>query len=426
MLASNTLIQNRYRIIECIGQGGMGAVYETEDEHLRTTVALKHLLISGPQPVKAFEREARLLAQLHHPALPRVTDYFSDDNGQFLVMDFIPGADLAEMLEQRGSNPFPPAPVLEWADQLLTALEYLHIREPPILHRDIKPHNIKLTQDGRVMLLDFGLAKRAMLPTTHTTRSSSSLFAYTPQYAPLELIQRSNTDPRSDLYSLAATLHTLLTGEPPIDTMTRAAAIINGEPDPQQPAHMHNPHIPAALGAVVLQAMAMRANERPSNAGELRSALHATQQTQQEPRGATATTITQTTHMDTADSDVRSGGKVSTTHPAHVAPASTSQLEHDVRVQKARTAPITVLTMGIIVVVMTKWFQGLLLVFGLSLALHRLLLGKRSQALFVTMIALMMSLFPFTNLRTLLPLIILGSVVSIGVGVIIILKELLK
>ena len=136
----------------------MGAVYEAVDQRLDTTVALKETLFADERLRKQFEREARLLARLHHPALPRVSDHFSEDDGQFLVMQFIPGDDLSEMMTRKRS-PFPANQVLTWADQLLDALDYLHTQDPQIVHRDIKPQNLKLTSRGQIILLDFGLAK---------------------------------------------------------------------------------------------------------------------------------------------------------------------------------------------------------------------------------------------------------------------------
>jgi serine/threonine protein kinase len=187
MLAPNTLINNRYLVVRQIGQGGMGAIYEAIDQHLGNRVALKQTLVSGEHLDRAFEREAKLLAGLHHPALPVVSDYFTDSSGQFLVMQFIAGDDLATLLHQRG-QPFPPDEVLKWADQLLDALDYLHAQQPPVIHRDIKPQNLKLTPRGGIVLLDFGLAKGAVLHQS-SLAGGSSIFGYTPQYAPLEQIQ---------------------------------------------------------------------------------------------------------------------------------------------------------------------------------------------------------------------------------------------
>ena len=157
-LAPETIVHDRYRIVRPIGQGGMGAVYEAVDQRLGHRVALKQMIVEGEVADRAFEREARLLAGLRHAALPVVSDFFSEAQGRFLVMQFIPGKTMAELAQERG-EPFPVEQVLRWADELLRALEYLHGRTPPVLHRDIKPANLKLTGDGEVVLLDFGLAK---------------------------------------------------------------------------------------------------------------------------------------------------------------------------------------------------------------------------------------------------------------------------
>lgn len=158
MLQPDTCLQNRYRIECLIGQGGMGAVYRALDLRLNNPVALKHKHATGTATDAAFAREAQLLHALRHPVLPNVMDYFTDEAGQFLVMEFIPGDDLATQLTHR-DQPFAVAEVLRWADQLLDALDYLHTWQPPIIHCDIKPQNVKLTPRGDIVLLDFGLAK---------------------------------------------------------------------------------------------------------------------------------------------------------------------------------------------------------------------------------------------------------------------------
>ena len=267
-----TLINQRYQVIRQVGQGGMGAVYEAVDTRLGHRVALKQTLITDPQYVRAFEREARLLAYLKHAHLPRVTDHFSDADGQFLVMDFILGEDLAQLFQQHG-GPFALAQVLTWADQLLDALEYLHSQQPPVLHRDIKPQNLKLTPDGTLFLLDFGLAKGALWQT-HLT-GGGSITGYTPAYAPLEQIQGTGTDARSDLYAVGATLYHLLAGAPPPDALTRTATIVRRQPDPLRPPHVQNPTIPAAVGAILLHAMELNPDDRPASAMVLRAALRA-------------------------------------------------------------------------------------------------------------------------------------------------------
>src|SRR4029078_1659513 len=157
MLPNNTLLQGRYLIVEQIGRDGMGAVFKATDMRLRSTIALKETLVGGEMLLKAFEREAQLLAGVGHPALPRVSDHFIDESGQFLVMEFIPGDDLAALLFKRGS-PFPFGDVLLWGDKLLDALDYLHSRQPSVIHRDIKPQNMKLTDRVEVILLRFWFA----------------------------------------------------------------------------------------------------------------------------------------------------------------------------------------------------------------------------------------------------------------------------
>ncbi|HEY6122991.1 MAG TPA: serine/threonine-protein kinase [Pyrinomonadaceae bacterium] len=271
MLTPETILQNRYRIIRQLGQGGMGAVYEAIDERLDTTVALKETFFADERLRKQFEREARLLARLHHPALPRVSDHFSEGDGQFLVMQYIAGEDLAEMVSRR-RGAFPPNQVLTWAEQLLDALDYLHTQEPQIVHRDIKPQNLKTTSRGQIILLDFGLAKGQVGEVSRVT-TSGSIFGYTPNYAPLEQIQGLGTDARSDLYSLAATVYHLMTGIKPPDALSRAAALVNGQPDPLQNAHAANSAVDPNVAAVLDKAMAQNRDQRYSSAAEMQKAL---------------------------------------------------------------------------------------------------------------------------------------------------------
>jgi serine/threonine protein kinase len=271
MLEPKTILQERYQVAHQIGQGGMGAVYEAVDLRLGNTVALKQTLLPGSQTGKGFEREARLLAGLRHPSLPKVIDHFADQNGQYLVMEYIGGEDLATLLERRGV-PFGVHEVLGWALQLLRVLEYLHSREPPILHRDIKPQNLKLTGEGVLVLLDFGLAKGdpALQPPLSVT---GSVFGYTPHYAPLEQIHNSGTDARSDLYALAATLHHLLTGARPIDALTRATNVLRRQPDPMRSPTELNPRVPPEVSQVLMQALSLNQDDRPIDAAAMRAAL---------------------------------------------------------------------------------------------------------------------------------------------------------
>ena len=276
MLTPDTVLQNRYRIIRQLGEGGMGAVSEAMDERLDTVVALKETLFDDERLRKQFEREARLLARLHHPALPRVSDHFAEGDGQFLVMQFIPGDDLSEMMTRK-RGPFPAEQVLTWADQLLDALDYLHTQEPQIVHRDIKPQNLKLTARGQIILLDFGLAKGQAGDVSRVT-TGASIFGYTPNYAPLEQIQGLGTDSRSDLYALGATLYHLMTGVKPPDALTRAAALVNGQPDPLVKASQANSAVGPELDDVLGKALAQNREQRFAAANDMRKALQGTAQ----------------------------------------------------------------------------------------------------------------------------------------------------
>src|SRR5688572_21160303 len=150
-LAPNSLVQNRYLVVHLIGKGGMGEVYLAVDQRLGSAVALKRTFFQDHETMgSAFEREAKILARLRHPVLPKVIDHFVETDGQFLVMEHISGDDLDKRRENAG-KPFPLSWVMFWADQLLDALNYLHSHEPPIIHRDIKPQNLKLTDDNRVV-----------------------------------------------------------------------------------------------------------------------------------------------------------------------------------------------------------------------------------------------------------------------------------
>ena len=273
MLEAGTILQDRYRILRPLGQGGMGAVYQATDMRLRSTVALKETLVEGDAFRKAFEREAHLLASLRHAALPVVSDHFNEGEGQFLVMQYIPGEDLSKLCEANG-GPFPVSVVLRWADQLLDALDYLHTRSPTVLHRDIKPQNMKLTERGELILLDFGLAKGTASSQGKSQLSAgSSVVGFTLAYAPLEQIEGSGTEPRSDIYSAAATLYHLATYVKPPDAISRAMALVSGRRDPLRLASVVNPLIPPEISALLDASMANSPEDRPSSAADLRRAF---------------------------------------------------------------------------------------------------------------------------------------------------------
>ncbi len=279
VLPIGTVLQERYVIEQLIARGGMGAVYRAVDQRLGNVVALKQIVLDQPRMQRAFEREARLLAGLRHAALPTVSDYFGDAEGRFLVMQFIDGEDLGTLVDrypEEFTTPERVRQVLDWADRLLDALEYLHSHDPPIIHRDIKPQNLKITSRGEVILLDFGLAKS--LVNTNTS-SGQSVRAYTTDYAPFEQIQGTGTDARSDIYSLGATLYHLLTGEPPPNSLTRAVSILGGKPDPLQSAHVLNPAVPPHVAVVLDTALASGITRRFASASAMRAALRSARMT---------------------------------------------------------------------------------------------------------------------------------------------------
>ncbi|MDX6383459.1 MAG: eukaryotic-like serine/threonine-protein kinase [Blastocatellia bacterium] len=271
LLAPATILQSRYRVTGHLGQGGMGAVYEAIDLRLGHTVALKQTLTNNEDQWKQFEREARLLAWLNHPALPRVSDYFTEGHRAFFVMQFVEGQDLAEIIAQQ-PGPLPRQAVVAWADQLLDALIYLHTHERQIIHRDIKPHNLKITARGQIVLLDFGLAKTQTADSSGDI-SCTSVFGYTPRYAPLEQIQDLGTSPQSDIYALGATLYHLLTGVKPPDALARATALVSARPNPLKPADEIVAAVGVELAAILTRAMAQNPNDRYATAVEFREAL---------------------------------------------------------------------------------------------------------------------------------------------------------
>jgi branched-chain amino acid transport system substrate-binding protein len=250
----------------------MGTVYEAIDLRLYKTVALKECHFTDERRRKQFKREAHLLAKLRHPAMPQVNDHFKeDDEVHFLVMDFVSGEDLGDRL-QRSNSPFPTREVLKWADQLLDVLDYLHTQEPPIVHRDIKPQNLKLTERKQIILLDFGLAKGFAGQMSHVT-TPDSLFGFSTYYSSLEQMRGTGTDARSDLYSLAATLYHLMTNVVPPDALARASASVSEQADPLRSASDLNPHVTPAIAAVLKQAMALNPKHRPATALEMREML---------------------------------------------------------------------------------------------------------------------------------------------------------
>ncbi|PKO24078.1 MAG: serine/threonine protein kinase [Chloroflexi bacterium HGW-Chloroflexi-1] len=279
-LPVGTILRERYEIIGLVGQGGMGAVYQADDLRLRGRIcAVKEILpelISAPgmeSPTHdQFYREASTLARLDQPNLPKVSDYFAQDGREYLVMDFVPGQDLRQLLEaaRRRDTFLDERTVLSWAAQLCEALSYLHTQEPPVLHRDIKPSNIKLTPRGLIKLVDFGLVKLLQPDESRTVTvvQGRGTVAYTPleQYGG----DTGHTDVRSDLYSLGATLYHLLTGQPPADAKQRFL-----RPGSLIPPRDLNPRVSPRVERALLAAMAQHPDDRPASVEAFRQILFA-------------------------------------------------------------------------------------------------------------------------------------------------------
>ncbi len=263
-LEKNTLIHNRYRIVEILGQGGMGSVYQAVDENLGATVALKENLFTTDEYARQFRLEAVILANLRHPNLPRVYDHFVlGEQGQYLVMDFIEGEDLRQRMERMGTILEDDAVNIGAA--ICDALYYLHSRKPPILHRDIKPGNVKITPEGHIFLVDFGLAKVYQGAGQATTTGARAM---TPGYSPPEQYGTARTDPRTDIYSLGATLYAALCGVIPEDGLARA--MDNAQ---LTPLRKRNPKISRRVSAAIEKAMAIDPSDRFQLAEEFKKAL---------------------------------------------------------------------------------------------------------------------------------------------------------
>lgn len=262
-LERGTLLNKRYRIIEILGQGGMGSVYRAIDENLGVDVAVKENLFTTEEYARQFRREATLLASLRHPNLPRVTDHFEIENrGQYLIMDYIEGEDLRERMDRDGILPEDEMIIIGMA--MCDALTYLHSRKPQVVHRDVKPGNVKIAPDGRIFLVDFGLAKVIQGSQATTTGAR----AMTPGYSPPEQYGTARTDQRSDIYSLGATLYAALTGALPEDGLARAM-----EQTELTPVRRQNPKISRRTAAVIEKALSVQPDARFQSAEEFKQGL---------------------------------------------------------------------------------------------------------------------------------------------------------
>ena len=262
-LERGALLHKRYRIVEILGQGGMGSVYRAVDENLGVDVAVKENLFTTDEYARQFRLEAVILANLRHANLPRVTDHFViGDQGQYLVMDYIEGEDLRQRMERMGNITEDEAILIGAA--ICDALAYLHTRKPPILHRDLKPGNVKITPDGHIFLVDFGLAK--VLHGSQATTTGAR--AMTPGYSPPEQYGTARTDSRTDIYSLGATLYAALSGIIPEDGLARAM-----DNTQLTPLRKRNSKVSRRLAATIERAMGIDPADRFQTAEEFKRSL---------------------------------------------------------------------------------------------------------------------------------------------------------
>ena len=275
-LPQGRLLQKRYQIVKKLGAGGYGSVYLAHDSRLGgRNIAIKELHSASVEAQKLFAHEAQLLASLNHAGLARVYDLFTENGVSYLVMDYIEGRDLLEVILEadKKRRPLVVEQVLDWMIQVCEAVSYLHNQKPPIVHRDIKPGNIRLNSSGRAMLVDFGISKVDPKAKTQMMAKAVSLgFSPPEQYS-----GGGGTDTRSDIYALGATLYCLLTIQMPPDGFERLT-----EGKPLLPPRQFNPAIPAALETVVQKAMDLNSLRRYQNGAEILAAL-------QQVRGQTAT-----------------------------------------------------------------------------------------------------------------------------------------
>jgi serine/threonine protein kinase len=262
-LTEDTVLENRYRIDGLLSYGGMGAVYRAYDTNLQVEVAIKENYFHTPQAIEQFKREALVLARLRHPALPRVLQHFTHEGQQYLVMEFVEGPNLWELIKRRSSS-FSEPQALAWVDKVCAAVAYLHGQSPPIVHRDIKPQNIKVMSDGQVVLVDFGIAKEG----DASARTATGARGVTPGFSPPEQYSGGGSSPVSDVYALGATLYALLTGVKPPDSVSLAI----GEAEYVPPDHL-NPSISPAVAEAITWAMQPRPGDRPQTVEEWRQRL---------------------------------------------------------------------------------------------------------------------------------------------------------
>ncbi len=265
-LSPGTILHDNYEIGETVKSGGMGRIYKAKQIHFEKVYAIKQTFFAEPSQRQWFLNEAITLRSLNHERLPKVVDYFCLGNNCYLIMEFIEGRDLMDILDEEGT--IHPGSLIPWAIQLLKILSYLHSKESsrqPVIHRDIKPQNIKLDAEGNIFLLDFGLAKSG----TQTLVPGAG----TPAYSSPEQMRCLGTDIRSDLFSLGAALYHLSTGEVPKNAYERQSAIQQKQPDPIKRVDSLRPEITPGLATIIEKAMALEPSDRFNSATDMLNAI---------------------------------------------------------------------------------------------------------------------------------------------------------
>jgi predicted Ser/Thr protein kinase len=275
LLGKGMVLANRYRIEKLLGCGGFGAVYlATDNRFQQRQVAIKEN--HDPSALRAFLEEAELLAKLHHPNLPRVSDFFTEQPPTipqprpYMVTDYIAGEELWERIQRQGK--LSEQEVLDLLGGVFDALEYLHSQNPPIFHRDIKPQNIRITPEGRTFLVDFGIAKIGWTGYGLTKAGKG-----TPPFAPPEQYRMAGeTDDKSDQYALAMTIYVALTGKVPThaEAPLRERAITAGNPDPLEPIEKLVPEVSPRVRKALKRALSIDKNSRFPSIAEFRKALY--------------------------------------------------------------------------------------------------------------------------------------------------------
>lgn len=252
-LQAGTLLNQRYSILKAIGRGGMGTVYQAEHVQLDTLLAVKEIHAPADSnadlklALEQCQQEARFLVHLNHPNLPKVTDAFLENDRFYLVMEYIEGVTLESKLKSNAGFPLDAAQVVSWGIQIADVLCYLHSQDPPIIFRDLKPSNVMLCKNNHIYLIDFGIARRFQPGSSRDTQMLGSV-----GYSPPEQFGKHQTDARSDIYSLGATLHHLLTGRDP-----------SHAPFKFTPARILNPIVPDDLSRLLDQCLHLDADARP-------------------------------------------------------------------------------------------------------------------------------------------------------------------